>query len=377
MIRGVLALAAGLLGGAACSAPSSAPAPAHAIAAAPAWQVRGAGGREPIELGTSDPALVDATRCAGCHQAITAEWQTSRHALAWTNDLFQREYQTQEKPWCVNCHAPTAPQQAELAAGGHVLADQGVSCATCHVRAGRLVAARRSAGSPHDTVVDPSFGSPAFCADCHEFTFPVLSPEGKAVAMTPHPMQSTVSSFTRGPHGRAPRGCLTCHDSDHGHGFPGGHDPGMVDTALDVGWCRRGASLEVAVTNVGAGHAVPTGDIHRHFLLKVWRSSAPAGLWEGFFGRRFDDAGDGGKRTIWDSSLAPGQTRRFAIEVAALAGEGGEADPAEPINLELVYVFIERELPRADRAPREPGTATVVRWRSPLPEVPACDRDPA
>ncbi len=350
----------------------SPPAPASAVAVAPAWQVRGSGGREPIELGTRDPALVDATRCAGCHAAIAAEWKTSRHGQAWTNGIFQREYAARPQPWCVNCHAPTPPQQAELAAGGHTLADQGIGCAACHVRAGRLVAARRHAGSPHDTIVDASFGSPAYCADCHEFTFPVLSADGRALAMTSHPMQATVSSFTAGPHAREPRGCLTCHDSSHGHGFPGGHDPGMLDTALDVVWCRRGGQLEVAVANVGAGHAVPTGDIHRHLQLRVWRSTAPHGLWEAFLGRRFEDADGGGKRTSWDSTIAPGKHRRFELEIAALAGDDPDADPAEPINLELTYVFIGDEFPRPGRAPSEPGTATVVRWRTPLAAIAVC-----
>lgn len=378
MSRRRAALLAVGLAAAGCGPAPSAPAATTTAAASappPIWRVRGPGGQRPIEVGTTELALLDAERCAGCHAAIAAEWRTSRHGRAWTNGIFQREYSAQPKPWCVNCHAPTPPQQAELAAGGHALADQGINCATCHVRAGKLVAAHRAPGSPHATVVEPSFGSPAFCADCHDFTFPVLSPAGEAVRMTSHPMQATVTSFLAGPYAREPAGCMTCHDSQHGHAFAGGHDPDMLDAALDVTWCRRGAALEVAVANVAAGHAVPTGDVHRHLQLRVWRSSAPAGVWEAFFGRRFDEADDGGKRTIWDSSLAPNATRRFTVALAALAAlPDGEvdADPAEPLNLELTYVFIGDEFPRPGRAPSEPGSTSVVRWRTPPGAIEPC-----
>src|SRR5262249_3057401 len=157
--------------------------------------------------------------CAACHPAIAAEWRTSRHALAWTNTIFQREYRSKPQAWCVNCHAPTPPQQAGLARGEHALADQGIDCPTCHVRAGHIVSARRPARPPHDTVVDQTFGSPAYCADCHDFTFPVLSRAGHVVRMSPHPMQATVTSFAAGPYARAPAGCMTCHDSAAGHAF--------------------------------------------------------------------------------------------------------------------------------------------------------------
>lgn len=360
---------AALVAAAACGPTPAAEAPA---AAPPAWQARARGGQVAIEPGTRDPALLDATACAACHAAITAEWQHSRHGLAWTNGIFQREYGPAPKPWCVNCHAPLTAQQEGLARGDDRLAAQGVSCATCHVRGGRLVAKARAAASPHDTVVDASFGAPAFCADCHEFTFPILDGAGRAVAMTDHPMQATVTSFAAGPYAREPAGCLTCHGSRHDHAFPGGHAPEMLAGAFVVSWCRRAGALEVELTNAAAGHRIPTGDIHRHLLLRVWRSSAPAGVWEAFFGRRFEEADDGGKRTVWDSGLDPGASRRFPVDLAALADGDADADPAEPLNLELTYVYIADEFPRRDRIPSEPGKASVVRWRTPLAEIPPC-----
>ena len=345
-----------LLVAAACGVPS---APLAPVAEAPAWHARPPGGTRPIDPGVAAGSeLLDARTCRTCHAAIVDEWAQSRHALAWTNDIFQREWQVERQAWCVNCHAPLVTQQRDLEGAA---AQQGVDCATCHVRRGQLVSARRGPASPHATVTDASFGSPAFCADCHEFTFPVLDDEtGAALAMTDHPMQTTVTSFRAGPHAHDRAGCLACHGSPAGHAFAGAHDRGMREGALDLAWCARGDELAVAITNVAAGHSVPTGDIHRHLYLRVWRSSAPEALFQAYFGRRFEPAPDGGKRTSWDSTIAPRETKRFTVGAAALGGE-----PGEPINLELVYVFAADE--------DAPGASTtIVRERRPLAELARC-----
>jgi hypothetical protein len=354
-----------VVGVVACSAPATGP-PAAVRDPRPSWQVRAPGGAQPIDPGTAADELLDARGCAGCHAAITEEWAASRHALAWTNGIFQGEYAGRPLAWCVNCHAPLTTQQAGR------FRDRGVDCATCHVRGGALVSARKRPGSPHATVADPSFGSPAFCADCHEFTFPVLTDAGAVTRMTAHPMQSTVASFRAGPYATGDGGCFACHGSRTNHAFLGGHDPGMREAALDIAWCRRGDTLEVAVRNAAAGHAVPTGDIHRHLNLKVWRSSAPEALFEAFYGRRFDPADDGGKRMVWDSTIAPEATRRHAIALASLGGDDGE-----PINLELEYVFLERDLPRRGQPPAgEPFTASIARRRAAPGELAPCPPPP-
>jgi Cytochrome c554 and c-prime len=382
------------------------PAPASQSAGVqrtPAWQVRAAGGQRPIDPGVSvDPAappsaeqlaLLDAETCRDCHSDQHAEWAESRHSLAWTNGIFQREYSAQPRAWCVNCHAPLTVQQAGLAGDARFakLADQGVSCAACHVRGGALVSGRKASGSPHATVVEESFGSPAMCADCHQFTFPVMEPRtGEVLRMTAHPMQTTVSDFLAGPYAQAERGCLTCHGTAAGHGFPGGHDLTMLRAAISASWCRTEREVVMEVGNVGAGHRVPTGDIHRHLVARFWRSSAPESTFEAFFGRRYEPAEDGGKRITWDSTLAPKERRRFAVPLRSLeplsaqapveGAEGVEEAAAlraeleaEPINFEVVYVYTIDEFPRRDRAPSEPWTAQLVSERRRFEELPRCD----
>ncbi len=349
-------------------APSTTSPPVEPHPAQPAWYARPSGGAQLIALGTTAPALVSAEACRACHAPIVDEWAGSRHAQAWTNSIFQTEFQVKPQQWCVNCHAPTDVQQAELQRGEHQLADQGVNCATCHIRNGTMVSRHRGAASPHQTVAETSFGSPAYCANCHNFTFPVLGFRlGEVTAITNHPMQATVDQFMRGPYAKAPEGCMTCHGSRYNHGFAGSHDPAMLAAAIATVVCRDQSSLRMTVTNIGAGHNVPTGDIHRHINARVWRSSAPENLFEGFIGRRFEPADDGGKTTVWDSTLAP---KRHHTYVIAEANLGGDLD--EPINVQLDYVYVLNEFPGPRHTPKEPVTTIMFSQRQPWAAFATC-----
>ena len=287
-------------------------------------------GLAPIDTGA--PALASVEACAGCHARVHADWARSRHGRAFTNAIFQREYRDRPLDWCVHCHAPLREQLAEVRRGGGPLADEGITCAACHVRGGRVIARVHSAASPHDTEVRADFGSPSFCAGCHQFNFPRIEDDpthagpGRVVGYTAHPMQDTVHQHERGPYAAAP--CLTCHAAgDGGHRFPGGHDPGMLARAATVEACRAGPLLELRLTNVGAGHNLPTGDLHRHLVLRAWRASAPERLHETVLGRRFAPAQDGGKTTIADDTLPPGTTRAVRLSPAALGPRDGRDEP--------------------------------------------------
>lgn len=361
----------------ACAAPPARSAePASGLASEPAlaWRERGPGGLVPIDPGTAEPDLLSAAACGACHEAEHRAWQTSRHALAWTNGIFRREYGENPRPWCIHCHAPLVPQVAEARAGGGPLADEGVGCAACHVRAGRIVARARRPGSPHDTVVARGFGGPAFCGGCHEFPFPVFDHDGEVRRLSSLPMQATVSQFLAARRaGAVPApgiddGCRTCHAADAaGHAYPGAHDPAMLARALRFDVCREGQApvAVIEIENRGAGHNVPTGDIHRHMVARAWRSSAPERLFEAFLGRRFAIDPAGGKRTTWDSTLAPGERRRYRVPLASL---GGEAD--EPVAFELRYVYVRDEHPR--QHPGEPTFRIVAERRARAEDLLPC-----
>jgi hypothetical protein len=209
--------------------------------------------------------------CAKCHPKQLAEWQHSRHSRAWTNALFQREYKQQPLNWCVHCHAPLQSQFAQVQAHGGPLADEGVSCAVCHLRGGKLLARTRHADSPHDTVASADFGSAEFCAGCHQFNFPLFASNGQVSGYSAFPMQDTVAQFQRGPYYLQGKGrCGDCHaQSPAGHTFPGAHDPQQLKQALSYSLCRTGSGLQLTLTNRGAGHNVPTGDVHRHIVARL------------------------------------------------------------------------------------------------------------
>lgn len=317
-----------------------------------------------------------AESCGLCHEAIYAEWRKSRHAASWTNGIFQTEYRQHPQAWCVNCHAPTVDQVAQVQAGGGAFADEGVTCVTCHVRDGQMTARRRRPDSIHDTVARPDFGDPDFCGGCHQFNFPIFGPKGEATAFTAHPMQRTVAQFKAGPYADQPEGCRGCHsEGGSGHLYPGAHDPQMLSKALSLIFCRldgaEGAEqgrVRIGVANVGAGHNVPTGDVHRHMNARLWRSSAPEQMFEVFIGRRFEVAPGGGKRVTWDSTIPPKRRRQFSVDPAKLGG-----DASEPINVELRYVYTLEEWPRPGYDPGEPMSHVVQADRRRFEDIPRCE----
>jgi hypothetical protein len=217
-------------------------------------------------------------------------------------------------------------------------------------------------------VTDAAFGGPEFCGGCHQFPFPVLGPGGAFMADTAHPMQSTLDELRAGPHAGDAEGCRGCHASSAGHHrYPGAHDEEMLLRALAFDVCRDGDAAVVTVANVGAGHRVPTGDVHRHLVARAWRSTAPERLFEAFLGRRFAPDPDGGKTLIWDSTVPPGTRRTYRVPLASLGD--GAAD--EPLNFELRYVYVADESPRPD--PGEPAWRTVHAQRVAPADLPPCE----
>jgi hypothetical protein len=317
-------------------------------------------GLAPIDAGAATPDKLRAAACVGCHPAVHADWAQSRHGRAWTNPIFQREYRDRPLEWCVHCHAPLTEQLAEVRRGGGPLANEGVNCAVCHVREGRVLARNKSPASPHDTDARADFGGPGYCAGCHQFSFPIIQPDadkkgpGRVTGYTAHPMQDTFNQHARGPH--ADKACTACHQREPAaHRFPGGHDAEMIAGALQLSACRERDALVVSLANTGAGHNVPTGDLHRHLVLRAWRPSAPEKLQEIVLGRHFAPAPDGGKLTVADTTIRAGETRRLRLPVAPPI-----AASTEPISLELRLVYTIDEFPFRRRELSEPTYATML-----------------
>jgi len=310
-----------------------------------------------------------AGNCVSCHPTEVADWAQSRHSVAFTNGLFRAEYDVRKTAWCASCHAPSAPDPRTVR-DDDVLALQGIGCMTCHLGAdGRLLARSKSPDSPHKTLVSEEFGSAEFCAGCHEFQFPVMGDDGMPTGFLDLPMQATVSEFRETASGRRGDDCRSCHmlAKTGTHRFVGSHDEATLRSALRWEMCTDDDALRVEIANVGAAHAVPTGGVNRHMMLRLWASEAPDSMVEHFIGRRFEGDDDGEKQLVLSTSLAAGARRSFTASLTQL-----EASATDPVNIELRYIY-----PLDEFAKLAPGTrrfATVFRERTRASDLPRCSK---
>ncbi len=265
----------------------------------------------PATLAMLDGTETDtrATTCGGCHDDHHAEWSRTTHASAVHDVQFLAELAKPGQPrWlCLNCHAPTLPQRAELITPSTRLAEagsverlstspnpsfdasrvaEGVGCATCHVRRdpdgkGTVVGPRGSGRAPHRVRADAE-ALRGVCEGCH-------SPGADIVITPTFPCWfTTVEEITVGP--LAGADCVDCHmpgasrpaaegapaEALRQHTWPGGGLPKHVDQlpapgdwqpGLDVE--VRSAPVEVRLQNARAAHAIPTGDPERHVLVEA------------------------------------------------------------------------------------------------------------
>ncbi len=327
-------------------------------------------------IDTKSPlSRLSAQSCLSCHSEIAAEWQHSRHAKAWSNPIFQSEYRKRHLVWCRNCHAPLVEQQIEITnpkATRTSLLSEGVNCAVCHIRNGRIHAAKRRPGSPHNTRVVKGFGDAKYCGGCHEFSFPVIHSNGQFVRYTTEPMQATVSQFLAAKSMINATSCGDCHgQSPAKHVYPGAHDMVMLRKAVTLNVCRTRGLVVATVTNQGAGHNVPTGDVHRHLIGRIWVSQAPEFVKELFIGRRFRPNPLGGKLTTWDSTLAPKTSKSLRVSVVSLVPASFPNRNNPIVNVSLRYVYATEEHP-AKPFGNDPAFRTIDRKRMRFHAISQC-----
>ncbi len=297
-----------------------------------------------LDLGFSDGVrpldLPDAPapeECGGCHKAEYADWQTTMHKAAWTAPVFQAGFIVEPLEVCVNCHAPLPEQQAEIAANAawytwqdpHTRqgpepakapephAEQGITCAVCHVRDGAVLASHDDDAAPHAIRVEPGLAESTLCASCHQFNSAAVrsTDRGDEIVITGEPMQTTWSEWARSDAGRGGDTCQSCHMPGGRHLFRGAHDRDLLRASLAVEATRRGDLVTFALSSVGTGHDLPTGDLFRHLTVEVDRGPG----WEEVdrVGRTFalrHRAGGAVLAETSDTRLRPGVVRRVKVE---------------------------------------------------------------
>lgn len=262
-------------------------------------------GRPSVEpdAGRALVAETSDARCISCHEEAAASWRSSAHRTAFVDEVFQAEWGPTRQAACVRCHAPLADPEAPGEA-----AELGVSCVTCHVRDGEVLATHASPAAPHPIRVDDSLSTEAACAGCHDFSFAAVAPTRHHVSA---PLQRTVHEWSE----VSDRGtCQRCHMRE-GHAMPGARDPELLTRSLAVEATAhdtpRGTMVTLALTS-RAGHAVPTGDMYRRLEVRAWRDGeAPTRT---TLMRRFEHR-DGRLREVSDDRVPARGAREVTLEL--------------------------------------------------------------
>lgn len=250
----------------------------------------------------------------GCHAGLYDEWQASMHAKALSDPLYQYKLSEANKatggalgPFCTGCHAPVAVMAGELtgtdASKVSQQGKQGVSCDLCHQVIGTegalgntslkvqpdgvKRAQLKDAISPvHSTAYSAFHQSAEFCGNCHNVDHPVNGMH----------LEMTYSEWKNGPYAKEGIVCQDCHMTpgpgvtkpNPGKAAAGGPERahiytmtfaggnvGLGDAARAEERLKAAARVDievpdvvapggqvkavVTVTNVGAGHYIPTG----------------------------------------------------------------------------------------------------------------------
>ena len=155
---------------------------------------------------------------------------------------------------CRRCHTPLAEQRDD-----RTLGHEGVTCASCHVRAwgrnGPPNVAPSLASLPGYPLTEMSiYERSDFCMACHQ-----LPPR---TAVAGKPLLNTYKEWLEGPYMRRGIQCQSCHMPNREHQWLGVHDRDTFRQAirLAVTATRSGGVVHVTaeLANIGAGHDLPT-----------------------------------------------------------------------------------------------------------------------
>jgi hypothetical protein len=242
---------------------------------------------------------ISAIECKECHEEIYREWSESMHAKAWIDPYYQVDYiYDGSQQICLNCHIPLENQQENLVLGfldkekfrpilksnpnfDPALRDEGVTCAVCHIKEGKIIGPFGVEGAPHPVIADPEMISGIkFCEKCHVVsgkrwdTFYRIPPCGTVAEISERDevldcvgchMPEVIRPLVKGLEPR----------KGGKHFFRGGHHPETVRKSLRVEYKKKLSSNKKKIkyiftlTNIGAAHYLPTGTPDRHLTLEL------------------------------------------------------------------------------------------------------------
>jgi cytochrome c554/c'-like protein len=265
------------------------------------------------------PSL-NAKNCGFCHREFYEEWSTTIHSQAWTDPYFQVDWVFDGKQQiCKNCHIPLDRQQEHKVLGfddeekwhpilepnpafDPQLQHEGVTCAACHLRNGKILGPNggENAAHPVEKLANPN----EVCFKCHVvggnrwdtfFRFPPCGTVAE-IHSTPGSMEDAPVAAVTGHFGpeatnpeETPLDCVKCHmplaerhlvaggkaRTVRKHSWRGGHDPQAVKQGLEAALREAPDSspekraFTLTLTNTGAAHYLPTGTPDRHLTVAI------------------------------------------------------------------------------------------------------------
>jgi len=239
--------------------------------------------------------------CGECHKDIHEAFGRSLHSLSYTNPIFQMAYaksyletKGSAKEKCLKCHAPTVLSTRDYDVSQSITSE-GVTCDFCHSVdgvdlsakspfkldvGGKKRASLKDAKSPaHDAAYNNWFNKSEMCAPCHEIT----SSHGVKTS-------STYSEWKQSDYAMEKVQCQGCHMPEvkgktasasvksngkivHDHSLS--HNMEIMKGAVKLEIARMGQGMgdrfvvDVNVTNVKAGHSIPTGTQPRELVIEA------------------------------------------------------------------------------------------------------------
>lgn len=363
----------------------------------------------PIDTSSAPTSLktLRAEGCSACHQDYYEEWQTTVHSQAWTDPYFQADWTFEDKEQiCRNCHTPLDRQQEHTVLGfrdrekwdpiltpnpafDSALQHEGVTCAACHLRAGKILGPYGLATAAHP--VTKMDDSNQVCARCHVVggerwdTFYRFPPCGTLAEIEAgQGMDKGWSGEARVADGDSLQ-CVECHmprierplvpggpaRPARQHLWRGGHDMAMVKRALTVTLQADPSApkdvfrYQLALTNTGTAHYLPTGTPDRHLTVILRFLSKNSST--------VKQTTDVLKRTVmwrpfivdlWDTRLPRDQPRFYTLEYPR------RGDPATTAVEAVVryHLLDEARRRRIGYENKEPISYEVVQRRVALPK---------
>lgn len=368
------------------------------------WLLVFTGAAVAMALPTNVPeSAFEPTSGCGCHASFVQQWAQSMHAQALSDPVFRLKVEEANKatngavgPFCEKCHAPIAEMTGGLKSGKlSAAAAQGVQCTFCHQVTGTTKpignvshtvkpdgtrrAQLKDPQAPHKAAYSEFHKSAEICGACHNVNHP-----GNGLHL-----EATYSEWLESPYAKEGTVCQDCHMSKS-PGFVGpstGKACGtgserdniyqMTFTGANVAQgnevnstkllqqaaklemqlpaiVKPGASGEVTVTitNVGAGHMLPTGLTE---VREMWLEVVAVGkngesvVGERKFGTILKNAKGKYPAEVWDAVAIQSDDRippRGKVQ-NAFAFEMPAADETLTVRASLYYRSMPDELAKA------------------------------